>query len=101
MNSAEGFALIITLWRHKKSLKLVYAKTLSAKTLKLVLAINSNLKVCARVSCCLVCVCQSELLLDHTLVCVSPFLHTEVHMMYTVIVLCMHWVDVTGGLVRN
>ena len=45
MNSAEGFALIITLWRHKKSLKLVYAKTLSAKTLKLVLAINSNLKV--------------------------------------------------------
>ena len=39
MNSAEGFALIITLWRHKKSLKLVYAKTLSAKTLKLVLAI--------------------------------------------------------------
>ena len=45
MNSAEGFSLIITLWRHKKSLKLVYAKTLSAKTLKLVLAINSNLKV--------------------------------------------------------
>ena len=45
MNSVEGFALIITLWRHKKSLKLVYAKTLSAKTLKLVLAINSNLKV--------------------------------------------------------
>ena len=29
----------------QKSLKLVYAKTLSAKTLKLVLAINSNLKV--------------------------------------------------------
>ena len=56
MNSAEGFALIITLWRHKQSLKLVYAKTLSAKTLKLVLAINSNLKVCVCVRV-RVCVC--------------------------------------------
>ena len=58
MNSAEGFALIITLWRHKKSLKLVYAKTISAKTLKLVLAINSNLKVCGK--------CQA--LFSHSLV---------------------------------
>ena len=48
MNSAEGFALIITLWRHKKSLKLVYAKTLSAKTLKLVLAILRYVKVYGR-----------------------------------------------------
>ena len=40
----RGFCtLVLFLWRHKKSLKL--AKTLSAKTLKLVLAINSNLKV--------------------------------------------------------
>ena len=41
----RGFCTHYYIMRHKKSLKLVYAKTLSAKTLKLVLAINSNLKV--------------------------------------------------------
>ena len=50
-----------------------------------------------------VCVYQSELLLDiiHALVCVCPFLHTEVYMMYIVIVsvlyyICIGWMSQVG-----